>query len=287
MEFSFQSLLLASIPPFLWAFMTFFITKASRSMDATKGLFMFQLIGIPLFLCMLPFLSPEKNTNLLLIIGLGVWETFAYLLYFYALRIGQMAIIGTIIETNVIITVPLSAIFLHESFYLLKFIAISAVIIGVIMLGLHLKDLKKSKMVKLSAGVVPTLLAAIATGVYFFFVGISSRINGWYSTALGIRIMIVLTICILFVIQRKDVLSLFKKVDWKWIVPAAVFDVVAFSVFSYALTRYEISYVSVINAAAPVISTALAIIFLKEKLTIFQVTGFLLVIVGIIALNIV
>lgn len=287
MEFSLQQLIIASIPPFLWAFMTFFLTKANRSMDATRALFMFELVGIPVFLCMYPFVAPEKHDNLLLIVILGILITISLLLYFYALRVGQLAIVGTIIETNIIITVILSVFLLHESFYLLKFIAITAILIGVILLGLHLDDFKKSKKVKFTAGVFPTLVAASITGVYFFFVGISSRSNGWFTTALGIRIVVPLVIAALFTFRGKDVLALFKRVDWKWIIPAAVFDVAAFSVFNYALTKYEISYVSVINAAAPVVSTILAIIFLKEKLTIFQIMGFLLVIGGIIALNMV
>ncbi len=287
MEFSLQQVLIASIPPFLWAFMTFCLTKANRSMDGTKALFMFEVVGIPITLCMLPFIAPEAHGNLWLLFGLGIWQTFVLLLYFYALRVGQLAIVGTIIETNVIITVILSVVFLHESFYLLKFIAISAILIGVILLGIHLKDLRKNGKVKFSAGVLPTLLAAFGTGIYFYFIGISSRINGWYATSLGMRIMIAVTILVLFCIQRKDILSLFRKIDWRWIIPAAVFDVAAFSVFNYALTQYEISYVAVINAAAPVVSTILAIIFLKEKLTVFQIVGFLLVIGGIVALNIV
>ncbi len=99
--------------------------------------------------------------------------------------------------------------------------------------------------------------------------------------------MIPLTIVILFLFQGKKLTELFKDIAWKWIIPGAICDVIAFSIYNYALTRYEVSYVSVISSAAPLVSTILAILFLKEKLTVFQITGFILVMIGVICLNIV
>lgn len=285
MESFLQPLLLALIP-ILLGIETFFLTKANRTMEVFRAQFMFQLIGIPLLLVIFPFITPQSNSNFFLIIGLGIWETFVFSLYFYALRIGKLAVVGTIFETYIVITVFLAVIFLHEPLYLLKFIAILSVFLGIVLLGIQLQDLKKTKKVNLLTGVVPALIAAFGTGIYFFFVGISSRINGWYATALGIRIMIPLTIIVVFIFQRKKLSLLFNEIAWKWIIPGAICDVVAFSVYNYALTRYEISYVSVIGAASPVISTILAILFLKEKLTKFQIVGFILVLAGIICLNI-
>ncbi len=287
MGFSLEPLLLALIPALLFGIETFFLTKANRTMEAFRVQFIFQLIGIPLLLVILPFISPERNGNLPLIIGLGVGETFVFTLYFYALRIGKLAIVGTILQTYIVVTVFLAVVFLHESFSFFKFIAIAAVVVGIIFLGFHLQDLRKTKKVNLFVGVVPALIAALGTGVYFFFVGISSRANGWYSTALGIRIMIPLTIVIVFLFQRKKLTLLFKDIAWKWILPGVICDVLAFSIYNYAFTRYEVSYVTVIGASAPIVSTVLAILYLKEKLTLFQLVGFILVIVGVICLNLV
>lgn len=287
MEFSLQPLLISVIPALLFGTETFFLTKANRTMEVFRAQFIFQLIGIPLLLVIMPFITHQNNSNISLIIGLGIWETFVFTLYFYALRIGKLAIIGTIFETYIVITVFLAVLFLHESLYLLKVIAILSVLFGIILLGFHLHDFKKTKKVNLLTGVIPALIAALGTGIYFFFVGISSRTNGWYSTALGIRIMIPLTIAAVFLIQRKKLSLLFKDIAWKWIIPGAICDVTAFSIYNYALTRYEVSYVAVIGAAAPIVSTVLAILLLKEKLTIFQIIGFILVIIGVICLNIV
>lgn len=284
MHISLQPLLLSSIAPICWGISWLFLTKASRKMDVFSTQFMFQLVGIPMLLLLLPFLGVAGITNYWLIIVLGIVVTFTYTLYFYALRIGQLAVVAPIYETNVLVTVFLAVFFLHESFYLLKFLAILVLIIGVVFLGIQLSSLKK-KRIELFKGVLPAVISSFGTGFFVYFTGISARINGWYPNALGIRMVIPLVIIILFLIQRKKLYSLFKNIMWKWILPAAVFDVIAFSMFNYTFGKYEVSYVSIIAAATPVISTILAILFLKERLTVFQIVGFILVICGIVFLN--
>lgn len=286
MHISLQPLLLSAIAPICWGISWLFLTKASRKMDVFHTQFMFQLVGIPMLLLLLPFLSFVTITNYWLIIALGIAVTFTYTLYFYAMRIGKLAVVAPIYETNVLVTVCLSVVFLHESFYPRKEIAIVALLLGIIFLGVQVSSLKK-KRIEPFKGVLPAIISSLGTGFFVYFTGISARINGWYPNALGIRMVIPVVIIIVFLIQRKKIQPLFHNTIWKWILPAAVFDVIAFSMFNYTFGKYEVSYVSVIAAATPVISTILAILFLKERLTLFQIMGFLLVVCGIIFLNIV
>lgn len=284
MNYFLQAFFISLIPAVAWGIMWFFVTKAIRDMEVFQSQFLFQLVGIPLLLLLLPFIPHTISTfNLPLLIGLGILETFVLTLYFYALKIGELAIVGPINNVNILITVCLAVVFLHDSIYPLKVFGIIAVLIGVILLGLKLQTIKKG--VSLYKGVAPALLSTIGTGTYLFFVSISSRINGWYYTSLGIRVVMPITILAIFFIQKKGIISIFQKVPWKYVFLAAFFDVLAFSTFNFALTRYEVSYVAVISAATPIVSTLLAVIILKEKLKSYQIIGFFLVIVGIISLN--
>lgn len=286
MAFSLQQLLLSSIAPLCWGISWLLLAKVSKKMDVYQTQFIFQLAGIPMLLILLPFLAPFTIHNYAIIIGLGILVTFTYTLYFYALKKGQLAVIAPIFEAYILVTVFLAVIFLHESFYLLKLFAIISIIVGVAFLGIHLHALKQKK-IQTFAGVVPAVIASLGTGFSVFFTGISSRLNGWYANALGIRLVIPFVIILLFLIQRKKISFLFKNAIWKWIIPAAVVDVIAFSMFNYTLGKYEVSYVTVMGAAAPIFSTFLAILFLKERLSFIQILGFILVITGIVFLNIV
>lgn len=283
MTYSFQALLISLVPVFSWGIMWFFVTKATRTMELFQAQFLFQLVGIPLLLLILPFVPHMAlSANLLLLLALGILETFVLTLYFLALKIGNLSIVGPVNESNVLITVFLAIVILHESLYSLKIVGIFAILLGVILLGFQLS---RKKSLSTYAGVGPALISTIGTGVYVFFVGISSRLNGWYFTSLGIRIVIPLTILIIFVVQRKNIFHVFKKVPWILVIPAAFFDVLGFSTFNFALTRYDISYVSVIISATPVVSVILALLFLKEKLKWYQFIGFILIIAGIVSLN--
>lgn len=279
-----EAFFISLIPAIGWGIMFFFVAKATRTMEVFQALFLFQLVGIPMLLLLLPFVpSVPETSNLSLLIGLGILETFVLMLYFYALKIGELAIIGPIYQANIAITVFLAIVFLHDKMYPLKIFGIFIILAGIVLLALRLETVKKG--MAFNKGVVPALLSTLGTGFYLFFVGISSRINGWYYTSLGIRIVIALSIFIMFLGLRKKIRHIFQKVPWKYVILAASFDVLAFSTFNFALTRYEISYVTVISAATPAVSTVLAVIFLREKLKVYQVIGLALVIVGIVSLN--
>lgn len=285
MHFTTQAFLITLIPGLCWGTMWLFLKKTMKSTEVFKSQFLFQLIGIPLLLILFFFIPKQQSHfNYPLIIALGVGETFILTLYFYALQIGELAIIGPVNQANVLITVFLSVILLHESLHVFKIIGIFAVLLGVILLGLKLHALKKG--MRLYKGVLPALISTVGTGIYLFYTGISSRINGWYFTSLGIRIAIPLTILVYLLIRRKSIVDLFKNVPWKWIIPASFLDVIGFSVLNYASIKYDISYVTVMSKAAPVISTILAVYVLREKLKPYQIIGLIIVIVGIVSLNI-
>lgn len=202
MNYFLQAFSISLIPAVAWGIMWFFVTKAIRDMEVFQSQFLFQLVGIPLLLLLLPFIPHTISTfNLPLLIGLGILETFVLTLYFYALKIGELAIVGPINNVNILITVFLAVVFLHDSIYPLKVFGIIAVLMGVILLGLKLQTIKKG--VSLYKGVAPALLSTIGTGTYLFFVSISSRINGWYYTSLGIRVVMPITILAIFFIQKK------------------------------------------------------------------------------------
>jgi len=205
-------------------------------------------------------------------------------LYFYALKIGKLAIVVPISQANVLVTIGLAVIFLQDVIYPLKVFGIVAIVVGVIFLGFNLKSIDNT--LSLYKGVFPALISSIGLGLFAFFLSISSRINGWYYTSLGVRIIIPSTVLVILCVQKRNIIKIFTHVPWKWVIPAGFFDVLGFSLLNFALARYEVSYVAAILTAAPVVSTSLAMIFLKEKLQLYQWIGFLLVLGGIVSLNV-
>lgn len=261
-----------------------FATKATRNMGPLKSMFLFQLIGVPLFLFLLPFAPQGIHINSLTISLIGFFETFVLLLLFYALQIGEASVVVPVVNFYALVAAILGIVFLHESVYLFKIIGMVAILIGVVLIGLRLQDLRK-KSAKLYKGIVPAFFMAIGSGVYFYFVTISARESGWFATALGIRVVISIMCFILLLIRGEKLGSMFKGITWKFLLPAAAFDVVSFSLYNIAVSTSEVSYVSVIYSTQVVITVGLAYIFLKERLNKLQLLGLGIVVAGLIFLQ--
>lgn len=261
-----------------------FATKATRDMGPLKSMFLFQLIGVPLFIFLFPFAPHVQHVNYLAIGLIGMSETFALLLLFYALQVGEAAVVLPTTDFYALISAILGIVFLHESLYLFKIIGMIAIFVGVILIGFKLNELRKSKSVKVYKGILPALLMAVGTGVYFYFVTISSRESGWLATALGIRIAISLT-CYVLLLFRGQTGNMWRGVTWRFLIPAALCDVVSFSLYSLAVSFAELSYVTIIYSTQSVLTVILAYFFLKETLNKYQIAGLIIVVVGLIFLQ--
>src|SRR5437016_3233837 len=110
MQFLSQALIISLIPMVSWGIMWALVTKATRKMEAFQSQLLFQLTGIPMLLVLLlffPHITGKLNVPII-IVGLGVLETFVLTLYFYALQIGELAVLGPISKAYLLVTVFLA-----------------------------------------------------------------------------------------------------------------------------------------------------------------------------------
>jgi drug/metabolite transporter (DMT)-like permease len=290
--FAAQALLLTLISATASGTMVFCLAKITRQVhDIFVAQFLFQLVGIPMLIVIAPIVpvgSIHGIPGMALLVGLGVLVTFAFTLYFHSLKVGNLAVIAPMQNAKVLITVTLAVAFLNETISPLRGFGIVAVVAGVVLLAVQFKSGIDRGKATLYRGVVPALIASAGLAFYQFFVAISDRLNSWYYTSLVIRIVIPITIALIFVMRgrAKELRTIFNAAPWRLITIAAFLDVVGFSTFNFALSRYDVSYVSVIASASPAVSVLLALIFLGEKLERYQKVGFALAIAGVAALNI-
>ncbi|HYK08806.1 MAG TPA: DMT family transporter [Candidatus Eisenbacteria bacterium] len=275
-----QALIFALLPTLIFSAMWLFASKATKSTSALKSLFLFQLLGLPVFIFLIPFMPHGVTLHAMPLLLIGLFYSFVFLLYFYAIKIGNLSIIVPISEASVVITVVLSVLFLHESFGLLKAIGTAVLLVGVIGVGLHIQK----RSAGILQGVPQVLLSTLGTGVYFFLVGIAARENGWFWTALFIRIAIAATAYVLLLIRGQGS-NIFKNVPWKLFIVASILDVIGFSLYNYAVISFEVSYVSLIMTSQALFIAILSYYFLKEKLRLYQVAAIFLIIAGLIALQ--
>ena len=75
------------------------------------------------------------------------------------------------------------------------------------------------------------------------------------------------------------------KIPWKLLLAAGILDVVAFTTYNMAVSKYDVSFVSVISSASPLVTVVLASIVFKEVTTTVQKIGIALIILGVIGLQ--
>ena len=261
------------------------VATSAKKIGAVATLFLFQGIGIPLFIFLIPFMPPTPSeTHIPIIMAIGVAFTFVYLLFLRATQLGTVSVVGTINQLYMVVTTLLGIWLLGESFTLWKILGLVCMFVGVLLLGFQ-KPKQKLTSIQLLAGVPHALVSALGTGVYLFAIAMMSRTDGWFLTALCIRVAIAITSFIVLITREYNFSSLMNKAPWRLVIFAALCDVVAFSLYNYVISAYEVSTITIITASQAAVIALISWKFLKERLTFQQLIGLGTVLIGLVSLQ--
>lgn len=261
------------------------VATSTKKVGAVATMFLFQSIGIPFFIFLVPIMPPiPTETHIPLIMGIGALFTFIYILFLHATRIGSVAVVGTVNQLFMVVTTVLGVLLLNESFTLWKLIGLLLTFTGILLLSTK-RHTKGIRSVQVLAGVPHAIISAIGTGVYLFSIAMTSRSDGWFITALFIRVAIAITSGIILIVRQYNFSSLPGNAPWKLLVFASMCDVAAFSIYNYAIAQYEVSTITIITASQSAFIALFSWKFLKEHLTMQQVLGLFVVLGGLISLR--
>ncbi len=265
----------------------FFAARSSREMDPLSSSFAFQAVGIPFFLLFLPFINVQFNQDIILPIFLiGIFETFVMLALFYAMKIGDIGVVLPITDGYTIITVLLSFLFLNEIPTVFELTGVLLLMTGIFLVSTSINKTDIKGFLNLRKGVVPALLVAIGTGVYFFLVGSVAKGGAWFEIALGIRVSISLTALAIILLKSINLKKMSKGIVWKLILPGAFLDVVGFSFYNMAIAQAGVSYSTAMISAQSLISVLLGAIVIKEKVYRQQWIGIFISLFGLLLLQV-
>jgi drug/metabolite transporter (DMT)-like permease len=131
--------------------------------------------------------------------------------------------------------------------------------------------------------VVLAVAAAVALGLFTYFLGLGSREGSALSTLTGARVGS-LGFLLLLAAGRRESL----RVGRRWILPIVaigLLDTSANALFALASRHGLLSLVSVLGSLYPVMTIVLAYVFLHERLTRVQLAGVATALVGVAALS--
>lgn len=210
-------------------------------------------------------------------------------IYIYVLEKGELSITGTILGSFAVYTIIFSILFNHERPSQITFLLIITTIIGTVIVSLpnkiNINELKKVKYI------LWAVFAAIC-------IGASDTITKFYINKVSVGSFLFyvsfaqVLVSLIYLKFDNESLKQFKVIhkkisEYKFALLGSILISVATLFLFVSFNFILASIASPIAASAPIITFILAIIFLKEKVTVKNLLGLTLVLASIIGLGIV
>lgn len=216
-----------------------------------------------------------------LIAGIG----YIPLLFFYkALNLGKVGIVSPVANSSTIFTVLFSIIFFHETISFGQGLSIAFIILGIILISLNPKDFRNSHLLKISSGIPYALITSVLWGLVFFLWKIPVSVLGPILTVLIVEFGTMLCSATHIYVSKKD-FRLPDKRMLKYLFFISLGGAIGGLFFNMGIQRANVSIVSPIAAAAPLVATLYGKVVFKEKISQLQYLAILIIILGVILVS--
>ena len=269
---------------FGWGIYDFFAGIYSKMIGPYKTFFWSQLSGLIFVFLLVSVFTNTPNIPTLIILLLPIAALFysaGYLFFMKGFEIGNISIVAAIMNLWAVFTMLIAFIFMGQRLSTLQSIGVLMIISGATVASLNWSEIKK-KGFQLSIGVKETVLGAFFFGVFWNISEVISEKIGWLLTTLFVKIGIILFLLLLsFVIKRELYLTKATAKTKLMVVLMGILEAGAFAIVNFGLSIGDAILITPIASALSVVTIALAIIFLKDKVTKLQGLGIITAIFGI------
>jgi len=280
-----QSILAGLGGMFGWGLYDFFGGLFSKSIGNFKTFFWSQLAGLVFVALLGVAFAVNLNIPLRIVILVPVASILyavAYLLFFKGFELGNVSIISATMNLWAVFTMLFAFIILGQRLSIFQFVGVLMILAGVALVSLKWGDIKNQD-IKLLSGVKETFVAALLFGIFWIFSEVISENIGWASTTLVVKLGIVLFMLLFSLLAKRELrVPQTNPKIMATILFAGVIEAAAVAVVNWGLTIGDSILVTPISSALSIVTIAMAVIFLKEKITAIQGIGMVIVITGIV-----
>jgi drug/metabolite transporter (DMT)-like permease len=198
--------------------------------------------------------------------------------FYRALSLGTMSIVSPIAACGAVVPVVI-AIATGERPGARAFAGATAALAGAVLASV---EERRGESPERAQAVVLAVVAAVALGVFVYFLGLGSREGDVLSTLFGARVGSLGALILLAGVLRAPV-----RVDRRSLPAVAAVglaDVSANALFAVASSRGLLALVAVLGSLYPVVTVILAHVLLGERLTRTQKTGIGIALAGVLAI---
>ncbi len=269
-----------------WGIYDFLGGVFAKQIGSFKSLFWSQLAGlISIFLLAILF-KPGINIPVLVIILsfiAAILYSAGYLFFFKGFEKGNVSIIAATMNLWAVFTMLFAFIFMRQRLSALQTVGVLMIILGATLASLNWSEIRNQRF-QLSAGVKEAVFGAFFFGIFWNISEIISEEIGWLLTTLFIKFGIILFLLV-FSLPAKQRIGL-TKVSAKTktiILLMGVIETGAVALVNFGLTIGDAILITPIASALSIVTIALAVVFLKDKISKPQGFGIVMAVAGIIA----
>ncbi len=270
---------------FGWGVSDFFAGVYSKKIGPYKTFFWSQLVGLISILLLATVFTVDLHIPVLIILLLPLAVLFysaGYLFFMRGFQVGNISIVAAIMNLWAVFTMLIAFIFMGQRLSATQFAGVLMIISGAVLASLNWRHMK-NRSFQLSAGVKEAVFGALAFGVFWNISEVISEKIGWLLTTLFVKMGIILFL-LLFSLFIKRELCL-KQATWKtkvMVILMGVLEAGAVAVVNFGLAFGDAILITPIASALSVVTIALAVVFLKDRITRLQGMGIITAICGIV-----
>ena len=270
---------------FGWGIYDFLGGVYTKQIGPFKSFFWSQLAG-SIFVLLLLFVFPISLIPSVLVIILlpiaAILYSAGYLFFFKGFEIGNVSIVAATMNLWAVFTMLFAFLFMGQRLSTTQTLGVFMILAGITLASLNWSEIRTQGF-QLSSGVKETVAGAFFFGVFWNVSEVITEEIGWLLTTLFVKLGIVLFLLLFsFLIKRELDLSK-ATVKTKYMVGLmGIIEAGAVAIVNYGLTIGDAILITPISSALSIVTIALAIIFLKDKITKFQGLGIVTAIAGIV-----
>jgi bacterial/archaeal transporter family protein len=279
------SILAGIVGMFGWGIYDFLGGVFAKQKGPFKSFFWSQLAGL-LSILLLAFVFTTSinipNFVVFLFPIAAIVYSVGYLFFFKGFEIGNVSIVAATMNLWAVFTMLFAFIFMRQRLSSIQTLGVFLIISGVTLASLNWSDIKNQGF-QLSSGVKEAVLGAFFFGIFWNISEIISEEVGWLFTTLFVKFGIILFLLIFSFLVKRDIGLTKTSTKTKYaIFLMGIIEAGAVAVVNFGLTIGDAILITPIASALSIVTIALAIIFLKDKITKLQGLGMITAVVGII-----
>jgi drug/metabolite transporter (DMT)-like permease len=280
------SILLGIGGMFGWGIYDFLGGVFSKQIGSFKSLFWSQLAGLAsIFLIAVAFQTQLNLSISAVVLSLiaSIVYSAGYLFFFKGFEKGNVTIVAATMNLWAVFTMLFAFIFMGQRLSPTQTAGVLMILSGATLASLDWDSIKNQRF-QISAGIKEAILGAFFFGIFWNISELVSEEIGWLLTTLLVKLGIAIFLFI-FSLAVKQKLGLKNNpTKTKLIIFCmGVIEAGAVALVNYGLTIGDAILITPIASALSIVTIALAVLFLKDRVSRLQGLGILLAISGIIA----